>query len=352
MTSGALVGAIPNDDREAGKLATQLRQYVGKRLGTAVEVAAVARLAGGASHDTWAFDVVGENAEGSSLNHFVLRRDFEEGLLDTSLDNEFALLNALHRLGIPVPQPFWQENCKSHFGAPCMITERVRGTDLRKALAGARAGMQRKELGTALANIQAQIHAVDCKRHLQNVKLADTASYPLSELDRWASIFEPDDRPVKPLVRAAIGWLRANVPATAEYCLIHGDFKANNILFGEQNTMTVLDWELSHLGDPLEDLAWTMLWTTEWDLVEGLLPARDYLAAYSRASGRTVDESRLNFWQLFSLVKLAAIFQKSASAGIQMASRPTLAMLGRALPFIDNAIAAHLLQEHERRGAQ
>ena len=146
-----------------------------------------------------------------------------------------------------------------------------------------------------------------------------------------------------PLLRAAIAWLEAHVPALDRPCIVHGDFKANNILWSEAGEPVVLDWELAHMGDPAEDLAWTMLWTTRDDIVCGLLSPQDYLAAYEQASGAAVDRERLFFWQLFALVKLCEIL-RSGSGTVRNEDDlgPSHALLSRGSAALEAAMADYL----------
>ena len=113
----------------------------------------------------------------------------------------------------------------------------------------------------------------------------------------------------------------------------------------DDKSATILDWEMAHRGDPLEDLAWTLLWSTPHDIVGGLLNRAEYIAAYQAASGDAVDAARLAYWEIFACVKLAAIF----IAGVRPSSdaharRPMLVMLGRAVAVLEHDLAGRLRQ--------
>lgn len=329
----SVAGAATGPQTETAALAARLQDYIGATLGHAVGVSAVRRLAGGASCDTWAFDL--DERRGEGVRHLVLRRAFERGLLATDLQAEFALLRKLHELGFPVALPYWCEGSGSPLGSPFLVTQRVAGTDLRKSLAGLAGNLDRRALGVRLTRLQRRIHATDWKTHLGSlVRSPDGA---LAEVDYWARSFD-GGRKVSPLVRAALAWLRTHAPERGEECLLHGDYKANNVLFAADGGLGVLDWEMCHVGDPVEDIAWTLLWTTEWDLVGGLLSPDDYVRAYEEASGRAVEPRRLAYWRLFSWMKLSAIFH----TGGGQPDRPMLAMLGRAQPYLDLQLAREL----------
>ena len=322
-------------------LAGQLRDYLQSCLGEAIAITDLRRLAGGASHETWAFDLV-HGSGAREITPLVLRRDFVAGLLAPSLAQEYALLQYLHAQNLPVPRPRWCVTEDSPLATPFMILERVTGDDIRKVLAEPAQVTDRQTLGRALVRTQATLHRVNLAPKLMHILRAADPPGAAREVARWAAVIDRDHDSAEPLLTAALGWLRTHLPTPSQLTLVHGDYKTNNLIFSDEGTV-VLDWEMAHLGDPLEDLAWTLLWTTEHDLVGGLLSADDYLAAYTAETGLEVEPTCLFFWQLFALVKLAAIFVSSARQGTRIGHpRPLLAMLGRALPWLETAIAERL----------
>jgi aminoglycoside phosphotransferase (APT) family kinase protein len=104
---------------------------------------------------------------------------------------------------------------------------------------------------------------------------------------------------------------RANVPATDDITLVHGDFRLGNFLVtkeaGQARLTGVLDWEMVHLGDPLEDVAWCIspLWRGGTAYASGLLEPDDFVARWATATGRTSDPARLHYGVL--VVKMIAI---------------------------------------------
>ena len=322
-------------------LAGQLRDYLHCRLGEVIEITDLRRLAGGASHETWAFDLVHDRGA-REITPLVLRRDFAAGLLAPSLAQEYALLQYLHAQNLPVPRPRWCVTEDSPLATPFMILERVTGVDIRKVLADPAQAIDRQTLGRALVRTQAMLHGVNITPTLIHILRAADPPGAAREVARWAAVIDRDHDSAEPLLTAALGWLRTHLPTPSQLTLVHGDYKTNNLIFSDEGAV-ILDWEMAHLSDPFEDLAWTLLWITETDLVGGLLGAADYLAAYIAETGLEVEPTRLFFWQLFSLVKLAAIFVSSARQGTHTGhARPLLAMLGRALPWLESAIAERL----------
>lgn len=328
--------SVATVQRESSGYAEDLRSALGEfvrdRLESEVAVRGLRRMAGGTGHETWAFDVC--DTAGRTSHELVLRRDIELGMLDSDPRREFELLTALHAAGVPVPRPCWCVTEDSPLGLPFVIMERLEGTDVRKHLA-ANPDLDRRALGLLLVGLQAKLHRLDWRARLPS-SIADSSCS--SELDRWAGALAAATGDPGPLLAAALDWLRAHPPVAENRRLVHGDFKTNNLMVGVGGTITVLDWELAHLGDPIEDLAWTMLWTTGHDLVGGLLTPDDYVAAYQAETGCPVDPAALLYWRLFALVKLAAIFLTGVSRG----GSPTLMLMGRAVHHIDAEVGALL----------
>ncbi len=334
MTEAALVAETA--------LATNLASLVSEQLGTAVQIVNLRRLTGGSSHETWSFDVLRDQRSAQPLR-YVLRREFARSSINSRLDVEFALLRVLSELGQPVARPAWCALNDVRFGTPCMLMERVTGVDLRKYLAARGSAIDRPALGRALARQQAALHAIPLQA-LAEVLPPRAAHSTLQELAQWTALLERGGgSKSRPLLAAAQQWLQANAPVPDRCGLVHGDFKTNNLILSDAERCVILDWEMAHLGDPVEDLAWTLLWTTRDDLVEGLLPRAEYLAAYAQASGVTLDPQRLFYWEVFARVKLAAIFCGGAQVA---ADGPPLrlfdALLGRALPVLERDLAQML----------
>jgi aminoglycoside phosphotransferase (APT) family kinase protein len=119
------------------------------------------------------------------------------------------------------------------------------------------------------------------------------------------------------VTRAAIRWLLANPPPPAQrISVVHADYRTGNFLVDEQGTIRgILDWELAHLGDPLEDLAWGINRVWCWNRDEragGLLPKQDAIRIWEAASGLRADPTVLRWWELFSCVKGQAIWLSAA----------------------------------------
>ena len=124
------------------------------------------------------------------------------------------------------------------------------------------------------------------------------------------------------------------MPAATEPALVHGDFRNGNFVIGADGIRAVLDWELAHLGDPIEDLGW--LCVKSWrfgnaDLIAGGFGSLDELiAAYGDASGAAITEDAVRFWVVLGTVKWGVICIGQAFTHLIGAVRSVeLAALGR-----------------------
>jgi aminoglycoside phosphotransferase (APT) family kinase protein len=214
----------------------------------------------------------------------------------------------------------------------------MEGKDIRKVMADTPDLV--KSLGQRLAGIQAEIHSLDWQPLVVGTDLEisdDPAAYQVA---RWSQIVLDNAVAAEPMLAFAIDWLQQHKPENITPCLIHGDFKANNLLFDKRGHVAVIDWELAHIGDPYEDLAFTLLWTTRFDIVGGMLSPDQYLTCYSNASGKNIDYKRLHYWQVFSWLKLAGIFLKGYSENSSdKVEKPARIMLLRAIPWINYQLA-------------
>ena len=134
------------------------------------------------------------------------------------------------------------------------------------------------------------------------------------------------------------GPLQRNLPPpSTSLTLVHGDYRTGNFLYtSEGDITTVLDWEMAHIGDPLEDLAWSLdpLWSVDPHVAGRLLPREDAIGIWQDASGMSVDRTAFKWWQIFASVKAIAIWISSAEDYVNGTTKePILALAG--WPLID-----------------
>ena len=136
-----------------------------------------------------------------------------------------------------------------------------------------------------------------------------------------------------PAFELAFRWLADRRPPPAGEAIVHGDFRLGNVIVDGDGLAAVLDWELAHVGDPMEDLGW--LCVKAWRFggrgpVAGLGEYRDLFDAYSGASGRPVDPEVVRWWEVLGTLKWGIMCIMQASAHLTGASRShELAAIGR-----------------------
>lgn len=275
------------------ELAGALRGVVGAR-----RIDGLRRLSGGASRETWSFDAVDDDGR---VRPLILRRD-PPGAPKHGMALEARLFAASATAGIPVPAVVAHSDDPAVVGSGFLVMERLEGETIpRKILRDdAHAGV-RPTLARQCGEILARLHAID------------PATVPgLEEADQVAqfrAMYDSLDQP-HPAFELAFAWLEANRPDPGPLAVIHGDFRNGNFIVGPDGIHAVLDWELAHAGDPMEDLGW--LCVKSWRFgaalpVGGFGTYDDLIDAYTGAGGRPVDRQALRWWEVLGTLKWAVM---------------------------------------------
>jgi aminoglycoside phosphotransferase (APT) family kinase protein len=265
-------------------------------------LASAERLSGGASMETWAFALVSP----AGREDLILRRrsaPFDpENARSISLATEAALIRATGERGAPVPAV--RHICDEADGlGEAYVMGRVEGETLgRKIVSDPRFDAVREGLARQCGEVLAQIHATPPPPGLA-LKTVDG----VGELDRYEEVYRAVGAG-RPILELAFQYLRRHIPNPVEPVLLHGDFRNGNLMFDPQTGLVaVLDWELSHIGDPAEDMGW--ICTNSWRFgrpdrpVGGFGEYADLLAGYAAAGGRPVELSRVRFWQMLGSLR-------------------------------------------------
>jgi aminoglycoside phosphotransferase (APT) family kinase protein len=168
-------------------------------------------------------------------------------------------------------------------------------------------------LTSQLGGILAKIHTIPLEAPGLSELPAppDGASAAAHELERHEQIFRALAPEPHPAFELAFRWLRVHVPPPGERrTLVHGDYRMGNVLFDETGARLILDWELAHAGDPMEDLAWMSVrsWRFGGDKpVGGIGEREEFFAAYEEAGGAKVDPERVRFWEIFGNLRWGII---------------------------------------------
>jgi aminoglycoside phosphotransferase (APT) family kinase protein len=218
-----------------------------------------------------------------------------------SLQAEAEVLTAVHGCGVPVPAVRYVLAPGDELGEGFLM-QRIAGATLPgKILRDPALAPVRSRLASELGRIAAAIHAVDVSR-LPRLPLLDAQR----QIQHLHAQYHSQETP-RPVFELAFRWLRGHLPPATTAVLVHGDYRHGNLIVGERGVHAVLDWELAHVGDPLEDLAWLCIpsWRFgELDKPVGGFGARaELLEAYESASGLTIDRARLEWWDVLGCLR-------------------------------------------------
>ena len=285
----------------------------------------LSRILGGASRETWLAE--------SEAGRWVLRRDPRGSVSLVPMGDEFALIRVAAEAAVPVPEPLAFEPEAGRFGSPGLLMTHVEGTSVApRVLRKPEFERARERLTGQLAEGLARIHSIDTAK-LDGVLPASASDPALAQIEEWERQLDEIEEPL-PAVELGLRWLRAHAPEPAVPRLVHGDFRLGNFIVDEGGLAAVIDWELSHLGDPAEDIGWLCIrsWRFGNDdrLVAGVGGLDEFISAYESAGGGTVDRERVHYWEAFGNVKWAVICARQAHDHLT-GVRPSheLASLGR-----------------------
>jgi len=267
----------------------------------ATGIAGATKLSGGASQETWSFDVVHPQGNVGA----ILRRS-PKGFgaapsRAAGLEAEAKLMQLAHDAGLPSPKVMHVLEEADDLGTG-FIMQRIEGeTIARKILRDEQFAGARPHLAHQLGRIAAGIHGLP---RAELPKLREmSATKEITEIGRE---FRSFDWP-RPVFELALRWLADHDPGPpVEMTLVHGDFRHGNLIIGSDGVRAVLDWELAHVGDPMEDLGWICVnsWRFgEIDRPVGGFGSREELFAGYEEVGRRVDARRVRFWEVMGTLR-------------------------------------------------
>ena len=292
--------AAKHDPRDA--IADALAQVLEPHLGAMPAIGGLKRLSGGASQETWAFDARAGDAE----ERLILRRAPGGGVnskRDTAvpLATEAALIRIAEKQGVPVP-PVKAVLREADGLGDGFIMGRVEGeTIARKILRDDDYADVRPTLARQCGAILARIHSAprDDLPELQT-------SPARSEIEKYRAIYDSMNYP-HPVFELALRYLADTLPPDDRLTLVHGDFRNGNLMIGADGVRAVLDWELAHIGDPMEDLGWICVNSWRFGEIDrpvgGFGRREDMFAGYEAAGGPKVDPERVKFWEVLGTLK-------------------------------------------------
>ncbi|MGI8553640.1 MAG: phosphotransferase family protein [Dehalococcoidia bacterium] len=314
-----------------------------------LQVRRLFRIPGGASRETWSFDARWSDDGESHEQGFILRADPEASLLDSNRNVEFRVYQALQDSGVPVPRVCWDEPDSDWIGRPFFVMHRLEGETAPSNLMSPRWAPLHDRIGRQLAEHLARIHGLDWRaRGLDFLGLPESArDCAVREVDRWVSLLKRDALEPQPVLNLAVRWLRRNLPVAQRVVLVHGDYRTGNYLYGEEGIRALFDWEMTHLGDPLEDVGWTAIRYWRYggtEKIGGVIDREAFYQAYETAGGTQIDRDAVHFWEVLGNLKMAVISLTGARSFCDRRTHDlVMAYVGRSIPRLEAEIM-HLLE--------
>lgn len=264
-------------------------------------IANLRRLSAGATLQTWSFDAVA----GDKVLHPLILRRSPGGLRSAeslSLEAEAELIRSLAGSGVPVPTVVHTLVPADGLGDGFVMT-RIEGETIARKI------LRDPQFAGIRPRLTAQFGAI--RGAITRVETARLPPLPFKPADvilaRLRSRYESSGI-ARPVFEVAFRWLKQNAPAAPEQLhLVHGDFRNGNMIFGSEGVRAVLDWEVAHIGDPAEDLAWICV--PPWRFGEldrpvgGLGSRQEMFEAYEAASGERVDPARVHYWEVLGSLR-------------------------------------------------
>ncbi|MFI6597568.1 phosphotransferase family protein [Nonomuraea sp. NPDC050536] len=293
-----------------------VEEIVRQALGPATEITSTTRLPGGASRETWSVDAVADG----TVHKLVLRLDSPGAALEagSGLAAEARLMRAAEQAGVPVPRIVAAAE-------PYILMERVAGETIpRRILRDDAYREARPRLAAQCGRALAAIHRMPLDAVAQ--------AAPEDPLTQWRDVLDMLGEP-HPVFEWAFRRLAATRPATTRTTVVHGDFRNGNLIVGPDGVRAVLDWELAHAGDPIEDLGWLCVkaWRFgEQPPVGGFGGYDELVEAYEKAGGQPVDRAALRWWETFGVLKWGIICVMQTMRHLRGGARSVeLAAIGR-----------------------
>ncbi|MCY4426735.1 MAG: phosphotransferase family protein [Halieaceae bacterium] len=224
----------------------------------------------------------------------------------TEIDDEYHAVRIAFDEGVTVAEPLWLETDTSFFGTKFLVSRRIFGRNLGDARGATEEVTD--AMVASLAAEAAKVNAINLSAHIDSLSQTPLAEWcrlkTVEEATRfniqfWRELTVKESLAKSPLLERGFRWLEENVePCQGTPSLIHGDIGLHNVLIDNGAVTAVLDWEVAHIGDPAEELAWLLACTNAYATRQRLLEA------YYQAGGKPISEFRLRYYEVLMCLRM------------------------------------------------
>jgi aminoglycoside phosphotransferase (APT) family kinase protein len=313
-----------------------------------VELEAFERHSSGFSWVTYSFVARYPSGERRKL---ILRVGPPNGLFSPySVLPQVYALQSMAGSTVPAPALIHYSQEGEVIGFPFFICEHVKGDVTVPWLGSGASETHRRDIASQFIDILAALHNIDWKASplktlMDQVPVGEKPER--AQIASWRSLVRRPSNRYYPLLDWAGEWLHRNCPVPPRIAIVHGDYRIGNFLEHNGSIAAILDWELTHIGDPHEDLGWALVPTFNGGSrkLYGIMERNEVIDRYQEKSGITLSERSLVYYEAAALYQMAAIqfcavyaFEVSGFDDMRMAAMATqMASIVRAL---DKAIEA------------
>ena len=289
---------------------SKLQEWLGDKIPGTGKILQVSQFKGGQSNPTYKILTEKKN--------FVLRRKPPGELLKSAhaVDREYKVITALQNTEVPVPKTYGLCEDRDVIGTEFFVMDFLDGNIYWDLMLADKSPAERRSIYLSKNKVIAELHKVN----YQAVGLSDygkPGNYVARQVSRWTKQYLASQTEEIPAMNRLIDWLPNNIPDDDETCIVHGDYRLDNMVFNEgNNVMGVLDWELSTLGHPVADFNYHCIsWRNIPQLADekfckeyGIPSEKEYREMYSETTGKDLS-SNCEFYYIFNIFKLAGILQ-------------------------------------------
>ncbi|MGC2653200.1 MAG: phosphotransferase family protein [Mycobacterium sp.] len=302
------------------QLSRALTPVVTAALGNDAAIDNLRALTGGASRSTWAFDAV----TGDQRHALILRIGPPDDV-HAGMELEARVQAAAAAAGAPVPRILVADNSAAALGNPFLICDEIKGETIVRRIDRRLDDEDRPRLLRQCAQALAAINSADARD--ADLQAQDQLGQWRDRLDTMAD--------TTATFEWVFRWLAAHRPVPSPQLLVHGDFRMGNLIVDGAQLAAVLDWELVHVGEAYEDLAWFCIRAWRFGApvdrgAGGLGSVEDFLSAYEGAAGVRVDRASFHWWLILATLRWGVICRYQAERHLSGQTRSVeLAAIGR-----------------------